>query len=58
MRQIAKPTPKAPTLYFYFICRGVLHAHHLYAWCLGELEEGVRSPGTGLIVVRHHVCLS
>lgn len=30
--------------------------HHVYVWCLGKPEGGIRSPGTGLqMVVRHLV---
>lgn len=26
-----------------------MYAHHIYAWCLWKSEEGIRSPGTGVI---------
>lgn len=37
------------------ICLHVFYVHNLHAWCLEKPDQGVWYPGTGVMVVSHHV---
>lgn len=32
-----------------------IYVRHVFAWCLWGSEEGVGFPGTGVMLVSHHV---